>query len=265
MSKTSENENSPCGATSESDDRYTLITGASSGIGRAIALHLSHTRRLILHGRDVERLNETRVRSFKPENHVIWRYDLREIDGLAQSLSSFVVDKGIAVECFIHSAGLLKILPIRSVNHHALTEVMDTNFVSAVEIISVLVKKKINRQRLKNILLISSIISNFGAPGFSMYGASKGALDSLMRSLAVELAPNIRVNSILPGGIHTEMTADLLAEPGVKEKFERGYPLGCGRLDDVVNAADFLVSDQTRWITGQQVVVDGGRTVNISI
>jgi NAD(P)-dependent dehydrogenase (short-subunit alcohol dehydrogenase family) len=247
------------------DNLYTLITGASSGIGRALAVRLSATRRLILHGRDVGRLNETRARSTNPDNHLIWPYELRDIDGLAQSLSAFIVQKGIAVECFIHSAGLLKILPIRSVEHKTLAEVMDVNFVSAVEIISLLVKKKINRQQLKNILLISSIISNFGAPGFSMYGASKGALDSLMRSLAVELAPAIRVNSILPGGIQTEMTADMLAAPGVNEKFERNYPLGRGSLDDIVDAADFLVSDRTRWVTGQQIVVDGGRTVNISI
>jgi len=244
---------------------YTLITGASSGIGQAIAVRLSEQRRLILHGRDLERLNQTLARSANPGQHLIWQYDLREIDGLAKSLGGLIGDHGIAVECFIHSAGLLKVLPIRSVDHRSLAEVMNVNFVSAVEIIGLLTKKKVNHQQLKNILLISSIISNFGARGFSMYSASKGALDSLMRNLAVELAPAVRVNSILPGGIRTAMTDGMLADPEVMAKFELDYPLGIGEVDDIVNAAEFLISDRSRWITGQQMVIDGGRTVNISI
>jgi NAD(P)-dependent dehydrogenase (short-subunit alcohol dehydrogenase family) len=249
------------------DDRttYTLITGASSGIGQAIAIRLSGQRRVILHGRDLERLNQTREQSANPSQHLIWQYDLREIDGLPKSLGALITGNGIALDCFVHCAGLLKVLPIRSVDHRSLAEVMNVNFVSAVEIISLLVKKKVNQQQLKNILLISSIISNFGAPGFSVYSASKGALDSLMRNLAVELAPAVRVNSILPGGIRTAMTDGMLADKEVMAKFERDYPLGIGELDDIVNAAEFLVSDRSRWITGQQMVIDGGRTVNISI
>lgn len=244
---------------------YTLITGASSGIGQAIAIRLSGERPLILHGRNEDRLRETRDRSADPEKHLIWSYDLRDVDGLASSLGALLAQNGIAINCFVHSAGLLKILPLRVVDHKSLAEVMNVNFVSAVEIASLLVKKKINRQELRNIVLISSIISNFGAPGFSMYSASKGALDSLMRNLAVELAPNVRVNSILPGGIRTSMTESMLSDPEIMAKFERDYVLGLGELDDIVNAVEFLVSDRSRWITGQQMVIDGGRTVNISI
>jgi NAD(P)-dependent dehydrogenase (short-subunit alcohol dehydrogenase family) len=250
---------------SDVDDIYTLITGASSGIGRAIAKRLSGTRRLILHGRNTKRLNETLASCVSPHHHLTWPYDLHEVSGLAQDLTAFIAGKGISVECLIHSAGLLKVLPIRSVDHKTLAEVMNVNFVAAVEIISLLVKKKINHQRLNNILLISSIASNFGAPGFSMYSASKGALDSLMRSLAVELAPHIRVNSILAGGVKTPMSDGMLGDSDVMAKFVRDYPLGLGEPDDIVNATEFLVSSQSRWITGQAMVVDGGRTVNISI
>ena len=243
----------------------TLITGASSGIGRAIAIHLSRSRRLILHGRDIERLNETRALSSNSHEHIIWPYDFQNIAGLAASLGSIIAESGVAVECFVHSAGLLKVLPIRSVDYRALNEVMNVNFFSAAEITSLLVKKKVNRQQLRTIVLISSIISGFGAPGFSPYAASKGALDSFMRNLAVELAPAVRVNSILPGGIRTEMTSDMLEQPGVAEKFARDYPLGIGEPDDIVSATEYLVSDKARWVTGQQFVIDGGRTVNISI
>lgn len=250
---------------SDADNLYTLITGASSGIGKALAIRLSGARRLILHGRDSRRLTETLSNCANPDRHLIWPFDLLELCRLAQSLAAFMAEKEISVECFVHSAGVLKILPIRSVDYRVLGEVMNVNFVAAVEIISLLVKKKINHQHLKDILLISSIASKFGAPGFSMYSASKGALDSLMRSLAVELAPRTRVNSILAGGVKTAMSEGLLAEPDVMAKFVRDYPLGIGEPDDIVNAAEFLVSGQARWITGQALIVDGGRAINISI
>ena len=244
---------------------YTLITGASSGIGKALAIRFSGARRLILHGRDSRRLNETLAHCVNPTQHLIWCYDLLDVSVLAESLARFMADHKITVECFIHSAGVLKILPIRSVGFKVLSEVMTVNFVAAVEIISLLAKKRINHECLKDILLISSIASNFGAAGFSMYSASKGALDSLMRALSVEMAPRTRVNSILAGGVKTPMVDALLADVDVMGKFSRDYPLGIGEPEDIVNAAEFLVSPQASWITGQALVVDGGRTTNIAI
>ena len=247
------------------DNVFTLITGASSGIGRALALRVSRTRRLILQGRDIVRLNETRASSNNPKQHYVWQYELQNVGGLAEDLERFIRENSIAIDCFIHSAGVLKVLPIRSVSHQNVVETMNVNFFSAVEIISSLIKKRVNGQRLRNIILISSIISNFGARGFTMYSASKGALDSFMRSLAVELAPTVRVNSILPGAIHTEMTKGLLEGPGVLEKLAGDYPLGLGKVCDIAAAVEFLLSDESRWLTGQQLIIDGGRTVNISI
>lgn len=250
---------------SETVNRYTLITGASSGIGQAIALRLSGERRLILHGRNTPRLNETLAQCSHQDRHLIWTCDLSEVSGLAENLTEFLAEKGVSVESFVHSAGVVRVLPIRSVNYRSLSETMNVNFVAAVEIISLLVKKKINQQRLTDILLISSIASSFGAPGFSMYSASKGALDSLMRVLAVELAPQVRVNSIMAGGVRTPMSDDMLADPDVRDKFTRDYPLGIGEPADIVNLAEFLISPQARWITGQALVLDGGRTVNIAV
>jgi NAD(P)-dependent dehydrogenase (short-subunit alcohol dehydrogenase family) len=117
---------------------------------------------------------------------------------------------------------------------------------------------------LRNIVFVSSTASKFGAKGFSLYCASKGALDSLMRALAVELAPGIRVNSVLPGGVRTEMTESMFNDPQLADRLSVNYPLGLGQPSDIALAIEFLLSDKARWITGQQLVVDGGRTVNIT-
>ncbi len=85
-----------------------------------------------------------------------------------------------------------------------------------------------------------------------------------MRAAAVELAPQVRVNSVLPGATRSAMTAAMRSDPAVRDRMESDYPLGIGDPDDVAWAAEYLLSDKARWITGQEFVVDGGRTVNIT-
>jgi NAD(P)-dependent dehydrogenase (short-subunit alcohol dehydrogenase family) len=244
---------------------YTLITGASSGLGRSIALRLASNRRLILNGRNPERLQETLANCDNPDQHLTWEYDLDNVENLADSLGKLITESGIAIESFVHAAGILKILPVRSATFKTMQQVLNTNLVSAFEVVGLLSRRRVNQQQLKTVVFISSIASAFGAPGFSMYAASKSALDGLMRSLAVELAPDVRINSVLPGGFRTPMTEAMLNDPVVEQKLVRDYPLGLGRAEDVVDAVDFLISERSRWITGQQFVVDGGRSINISI
>jgi NAD(P)-dependent dehydrogenase (short-subunit alcohol dehydrogenase family) len=241
---------------------FTLITGASSGIGRATAVRLSAERALILHGRNRERLEETRLLSTAPERHVIWCLDLNDVSSIAASLTALLAER--TVDAFVHCAGGVAVLPVRGTDHKVAQTMMDVNFLSAVEIVNVLLKKKINRSQLANIVFISSIFSRFGARGHSAYCASKAALDGWMRALAVELAPAIRVNSILPGAMKTGMSQDAFADPEIVEKFRRDYPMGIGDPSDIANAVEFLLSSNARWLTGQQITVDGGRTVNMS-
>jgi NAD(P)-dependent dehydrogenase (short-subunit alcohol dehydrogenase family) len=165
----------------------------------------------------------------------------------------------------VHAAGMVTVLPMRAVDHHVAQEIMNVNFFSAVEIIHVLLKKKVNAGHLANIVFISSIWSRFGAKGHGVYCASKAALDGLMRALAVELAPGVRVNSILPGAIRTAMSEKGFADAAIVEKLKRDYPLGIGEPKDIAEAIDFLISHKSRWLTGQEIVIDGGRTVNMSL
>jgi NAD(P)-dependent dehydrogenase (short-subunit alcohol dehydrogenase family) len=243
---------------------HTLITGASSGIGRQTAVHLSHTRRLVLHGRDEPRLLETRSLCRRPSEHVLWNIDLAESAQLDASLEQLIEAEKLAVEGFVHCAGALSIQPLRLVELGAARQLMEVNFLSALEILRVLTRKKINAKHLRGVVFISSTASRFGARGFGVYCASKGALDSFMRAMAVELAPDVRVNSVLPGTVTTRMTEEMLSDPQVSGRMAAEYPLGLGQAEDVACAVEYLLSDRARWITGQQLVVDGGRSVNIT-
>lgn len=244
---------------------HALVTGASSGIGRATAVRLSSGRPLILGGRDRERLEETRRQCRDPDAHAVWAHDLEAVDGIEASLGPLLAESGRAVDAFVHCAGMVTVLPMKSVDPAAALRIMRVNCLSAMEIVRLLLKKKPNAGRLASVVFISSIWSRHGARGHAAYCATKAALDGLMRALAVELAPAVRVNSILPGAVETAMAAEGLADPEIRAGMLRDYPLGLGTPDDVARAAAFLLSDEARWITGHGMVVDGGRTANMSL
>jgi NAD(P)-dependent dehydrogenase (short-subunit alcohol dehydrogenase family) len=242
----------------------TLITGASSGIGREIAIRLSASRPLIVHGRDAARIEETIRHCDNPERHVPWSFDLREVDQIEDAVTALIATHRIAVDGFVHCAGALSVLPLRTIDAKSLRHIFDVNFASAFEMTRLLTRNKVNAHHLTGVVFVSSIASRFGARGFSAYCASKGALDAFMRAAAVELGPRVRLNSVLPGAVRTAMTNDMLDDRELAARMGADYPLGLGKPSDVASAVEFLLSDAARWITGQQLAVDGGRSVNIS-
>jgi len=243
-------------------DSFTLITGASSGIGRAIAERLSTHQRLILHGRDVARLEQTRQACCMPDQHCLWQADLANVDEIEVGLTGLLTDHNIKIGHYVHAAGVVAVYPSRMMDPNRVRQTMDVNFASAVEIVRVLVKKKPNENALKAIVFLSSIASRRGTAGFSVYSASKGAIDAYMRSLAVELAPQVRVNTVSPGSIRTPGTERFFQDKQFMEQCEKDYPLGLGLPDDIAAAVEFMLSDESRWITGQDLIVDGGRTAH---
>lgn len=247
-----------------SKEKYILVTGASSGIGSFIAKSVSKNYKVIIHGRDAEKVNQVIAGCENLTQQLAFVADLQQYEDLETVLGKFITEKNIEVTGFVHCAGFMNMLPAKMTSVAAIQKTFSTNLFSAAIIVKVLLQRKVNAGALKNVVFISSNISNFGAKAFSLYSASKAGLDGLMRSLAVELAPAVRVNSVLPGAIHTPMTTAIFQDEEKAKSMLSTYPLGEGFSEDISNMVEFLLSDKSKWITGQQFTVDGGRTINIS-
>lgn len=241
---------------------YVLVTGASGDIGGATARAISKDYSLILGGRNIERLEETRRLCENSEQHIFWAYDLSNVAGIKESLTALIKERDLKIGGFVHSAGMAPLTSLNRLTLADMNEVMNVNFLSAVEILRTLTTKKINSKNLKNVVFVSSICSVRGSRGNAFYSATKGALDALARSMAEELAPNTRINVINPGLVLTKMATkfdknrELLAK-----SLEEGYLMGrLGQPEDIAHMAAFLMSDKASWITGQNFIVDGGKS-----
>lgn len=243
---------------------WVLITGASSGIGRAVSIELSRTYDVVLNGRDEGRLRETASACVPEARKELLPLDVSQVETVADALGAFLESRKLNVTGLVHCAGVSRILPLRMTALIDVQDTFNTNVIAPLMIVKALASKRINGNALKNVVLISSNISDRGAKAFAAYGASKAGVNGLMRCLAVELAPNVRVNSVLPGAVRTRMTEKIFSNEEVVERMKSQYPLGLGTPQNIADAVAFLLSDKAAWITGQQITVDGGSTINIT-
>ena len=242
---------------------HALVTGASSGIGMALAQQISKYQPVILHGRDSSRLRIA-LDGCSPGPHVIWQHDLVLLHETRDSLALLLSEQRLSVNQFVHCAAQTTVSATRLIQSNSMVETMSVNFFSALEITACLLGQRINQNSLSNVLFLSSIWGQFGARGHAMYCASKGALESAMRSLATELAPKVRVNCVALGAVDTPMASRALSDPEIKNKIAIDYPLGIGSIEQAVEVCMFLMSQSSSWITGQVITADGGRTAHMS-
>lgn len=247
----------------ELSGRTILITGASSGIGRATSILLSQLgARLILAGRNKERLDQTALQ-LEGSDHSIEAFDLTDIDGISQWLKAVASRVG-ALDGLVHSAGVHITRPLRFLSDESVQEVMSINFGAGLALAKGL-RQKGAYNAGASIVYLSSVMGLVGQPGVAAYAASKGAIVALTKSLAMELARDgIRVNCVAPAQVKTEM-AEAMQESLSQEQIaviEAMHPLGIGTPLDVAYAIAFLLADTGRWITGTTLVVDGGYTAH---
>lgn len=241
------------------ENKVILITGASSGIGRAIAVECSKLgATIIASGRNEQRLYET-LEMLAGSGHSTLVADFNNEDDLER------ITDIAGLDGLVHSAGILETLPFSFTTPKKLSSIMKVNFEIPFSITQQLLKKKkLNKE--SSIVFISSL-SGYStvASGISAYSASKGAICASVRVMALELAPKkIRVNAVCPGMVKTEMNTEnstLTNEQLLKDEFAN-YPLGYGSAEDVAQSVVFLLSGASKWITGSNLVLDGGASIH---
>lgn len=240
--------------------RWVFVSGASSGLGRVIAVELAHHgARVILSGRNEDRLAETAAMLGGAE-HRLLPLDLAELDGIAPAVIRVCQAAG-PVYGLCHAAGIVQTRPLQSNTVDVVQAQLRVNLLAGLELARVLCRRDVLEQSGGSLLFVSSAYGHIGMPGQIGYCATKGALYSAVRAMAVELARrNIRVNSVSPGLVLTRMTEQALGVLSSEhvERIKASHPLGVGKPEDVARAAVFLLAPGTRWITGADLAVDGG-------
>ena len=236
-----------------------LVTGSTSGIGRTTAIECSKAgAKVVVSGRDEIRAQET-LSMLEGEGHSYIIADLSTKDGIEE-----LVGKVSVLDGCVNNAGFNVVQLVPFIKHDNLDEIFRVNTQAPIYLVHRLVKSK---KLLKgaSVVFTSSISARgVSSPGNSMYSATKAAISAFARNAAVDLAPKkIRLNSVAPGMIETPLKnnkSQITEEQWQAEL--KNYPLGrYGQPEDVANAIIFLLSDASSWITGSEIVVDGGRSL----
>ena len=238
-----------------------LLTGATSGIGFETLRELvkaNHT--IIAIGRDFSKIQDYVNQNLSQIE--IFNFDLSEVNGIEQLFASFVLNNQ-KFDAMIHCAGVEETIPLTLYSPAKIKQIFDINVFSGIELLRHFTKKKYSNDGASAVF-ISSVMGVLGQPGKVGYCATKAAVIGMVKSSALEFAKRkIRVNAVLPGVIETPMTQALFSQINEEqiEKITNMHPLGLGKVDDVVPTILFLISDNTRWITGQNFIIDGGYSI----
>ncbi len=243
------------------ENKTILVTGATSGIGFEVCRQIWKAGgHFIGLGRKTDQLD-----AFIRENNIQGSssrfLDVTQLDTIPELIETL----DVKFDGFVHSAGIVENNPIQFFNEELYDKIRTVNLDSALVFISHLLKKK-KFSKPASIVFVSSISGLYGMKGNGLYGITKAALGIMAKTYANELSfKKIRVNTVAPGMVNTQITLDagsFLSEEVINED-KKKYPLGYGEPEDVALPIVFLLSEASRWITGQDLILDGGRTAII--
>ena len=241
------------------ENKVAIITGASRGIGRAIAISFAKAGAKLALCATNEQLLEavsSEIQILSGHKPIHFSFDIRDGAKIAEAVKK-TLDTYSRIDILVNNAGTTRDQLLALMSEEDWDFVLSTNLKS-VFLFTKAVTKPMIRQRSGRIINMSSVVGTTGNPGQANYAASKGGVIAFTKTAAKELAKrNITVNAIAPGFIQTDMTAKLGEK--VAEEMKHLIPLGrFGEAEDIANAALFLASDQSSYITGQVISVDGG-------
>ena len=246
------------------EGRRILVSGAGSGIGRAIAIDLAaQGAKLVLLGRNEQKLAETQALLATGRDATILPMDLTALDQIIPKVIELVGHVG-RLYGLCHCAGVVQTLPLAASTPARIEAMMRLNFSAGLELCRALTRREVLHEQGGTMLWIASVYAHVGAPGQTGYAASKGAITAALRSLALELAPrHVRVNCLSPGFVASAMTGTHNSQLSAEQwaRIVAMHPLGAGKPDDVARAASFLLDPRNTWITGTDLIIDGGYTL----
>jgi NAD(P)-dependent dehydrogenase (short-subunit alcohol dehydrogenase family) len=243
------------------EQKIAIVTGGSSGLGYATVKKFTENNIFtFVIGRDEEKLKKACTEFGKNCEPVV--FDVTQLDKIPALIKKLAGQKG-RIDILVNNAGINQKKPLIEVSDEEFQKIIHTN-VNSVFSLSREVSKLMITQKAGSIINISSMAAQYGLPGVISYTASKTAIDGMTRAMAVELSPlGIRVNAIAPGFIFTKMSSAALdSDPQRKQKVLSRTPMGkLGLPEDVANAVYFLASDESAFLTGTVIPVDGGNSI----
>lgn len=240
------------------EGKTVLVTGSTSGIGRATAIECSKMgAKVVVTGRNEERAKET-LDLLSGDDHSFVIADLSSTEGIDKLVAEVPVLDGC-----VNNAGINVVQLVPFIKHDDMNKLFFVNVEAPIYLTHRLVKTK-KLVKGSSVVFTSSIGQRIVAPGNSLYSASKGAVSAFMRNAAIDLASKkIRCNSVAPGMVETPLKEGKSVVTAEQWEINRQlYPLGrFGQPEDVANAIIYLLSDASSWVTGTEIVIDGGRSL----
>ncbi len=234
-----------------------LVTGASSGIGRGICTDSSKMGAIVhLLARNEQRLNET-LQQMEGVGHQLHQVDICNKEGVIELIDSLPPLDGVVL-----CAGIIKTMPVKNISEDALEEIFNTNIMADIRMVSRMLKKK-KLKKGASVVFISSVSTFNVKVGNSLYSATKGAVNSFAKAMALEVSKQgMRVNCIQPGFVPSSiLSSGAIEEDAFLKFYAERHPLGFGTPSDIANGCIYLLSDASRWVTGSIFTLDGGYTL----